>query len=369
MKILVDLTYIHEEFNTGLANFAFKLLQGMRENGCADDISLLVENGFEKGFAHRIAGFRTIAVKSRFIKGLPFTRGPMMRRQLDGIIREGGFDIFLSTYMYDRSLSTKLIPSVGVIHDTYQFEKQKSALHKLRFRIGAIRACNSLTRIVTISECARKEIGRIGGIKTPVDVIYVSVISTADPAAKQPLERPYILNVNTIVPYKNLITLVRALDLLKERIPHSLKVKGRRSEYWDNTIVPYLKEHHLEERVELIDRNLTQEEIDSLYVNADLFVTPSKMEGFGATPIEAALAGVPVVSNALPTLVESTRGLATYYSPAEDAQALADKILYVLQHRSEIDTEAIRAEYLQAYSTSTQARRFLDLFGKIMRGA
>jgi len=271
--------------------------------------------------------------------------------------------------MYDRSLSTKLIPSVGVIHDTYQFEKQKSALHKLRFRIGAIRACNSLTRIVTISECARKEIGRIGGIKTPVDVIYVSVISTADPAAKQPLERPYILNVNTIVPYKNLITLVRALDLLKERIPHSLKVKGRRSEYWDNTIVPYLKEHHLEERVELIDRNLTQEEIDSLYVNADLFVTPSKMEGFGATPIEAALAGVPVVSNALPTLVESTRGLATYYSPAEDAQALADKILYVLQHRSEIDTEAIRAEYLQAYSTSTQARRFLDLFGKIMRGA
>ena len=366
MKILVDLTYIHEEYNTGLANFAFKLLQGFRENGRADDVALLVEEGFESGFRHRIEGFRTISLKSRYIKSLPMTRGPMMRRELERIIRAEGFRIMLSTYMYDRSLITDIIPTVGVIHDTYQFERQKSLLHLLRFRLGAVHACNSLSRIVTISQCAKKDIARIKGIKTPADVIYVSVISTADPSAKQPQEIPYILNVNTIVPYKNLITLVRALDILKDRIPHRLLVKGRRSEYWDNTIVPYLQSHSLEDRVQLIDRNLSQEEIDSLYVNADLFVTPSTMEGFGATPIEASLAGVPVICNALATLVESTREKATYYSPAEDSQALADKILYVLENRSDIDTESIRAEYLEAYSTKLQAKQFLDLFDRIL---
>lgn len=365
MKILVDLTYIHEEYNTGLAHFAFKLLRGFRENGNADEISVLVEDGYQNGFAHLIQGYRTIPVRSRSIKGLPFTRSTMMRKTLDRIIREGGFDIFLSTYMYDRSLTTSLIPSVGVIHDTYQFEKQKNLLLKLRFLIGAVPACNKFTRIATISECSRMDICRIRGIKTPVEVIPVSVISNAEPSSKERQETPYILNVNTITAYKNLITLVRALDILKERIPHKLKVKGRRSEYWDNVILPYLTSHGLEDRVELIDRNLSGDEIDRLYVNADLFVTPSTMEGFGATPIEAALAGVPVICNALPTLMESTLNLATYYTPAFDAQALAVKILSVLENTDSIDTDAIREAYREAYSPALQARRFSSLFASL----
>lgn len=366
MKILVDLTYIHEEFNTGLANSAFNLLSGMRDAGYADSVTLLVEEGFEAGFAHRIEGFRTIPVKSRFIPNLPFTRGRIMRSQLEDIIREGGFKIMLSTYMYDRSLSTDIIPTVGIIHDTYQFEKQKSFLHKMRFRLGAVNACNSLTRIVTISENAKEKIEELEVIKTPVEVIYNSIISTVDPSAKEPQEVPYILNVNTILPHKNLLTLVRALYLLKDRIPHKLVVKGRKTPYWDFNIVPYLKANGMEDRVELVDRGLSQEEIDRLYVNSDLFVTPSKMEGFGMTPIEAAMAGVPVICNELPTLVESTRNLATYYSPAEDAQALADKIMYVLEHRDEIGTTAIRQEYRQAYAPSLQARRYMDLFKSLI---
>lgn len=364
MKIAVDLTYIREEYATGLANFAFKLLQGFRENGVADSVVLLVEAGFEQGFTHRIEGFRTLPVTTRSIPYLPFTRGPLFRRRLDSILEAEGVDLLLSPYIYDRSLYSRRLPCIGVIHDTKLFHQQNTLL-RWRFRLGAVRACNRLERIVTISETARESIKAIHSIKTPVEVVYVSVISTADPEKREIVNPPYILDVNTLVDHKNPMTLIRAFELINREIPHKLVFKGKRSPYWDNVLVPYIRSHSLEERIELNDTLLSQEEIDRLYVNADLFVSPSQMEGFGATPIEAALAGVPVICNALPTLVESTKGLVTYYSPAEDASALAEKILYVLENRDYIKTEEIRQTFAEAYSPARQAKSFMEIIESV----
>ena len=364
MKIAVDLTYIREEYATGLANFAFKLLQGFRENGLADSVILLSEAGFEQGYEHRTEGFRTIPIRTRSLPYLPFTRGPLMRRKVERILKAEGADLLLSPYIYDRSLYSRRIPCIGVIHDTKLFY-QENPLLRLRFRIGAIAACNRLERIVTISENARDAIRAIGGIRTPAEVIYVSVISTADPSAREAVNPPYILDVNTIIEHKNPMTLIRAFELLKDQIPHNLVFKGKRTQYWNDVAVPYIRSHGLEGRIEVNDALLSQEEIDRLYVNADLFVSPSMMEGFGATPIEAALAGVPVICNALPTLVESTKGLVTYYSPALDESALADKILYVLQYRDYINTEEIRQTFAEAYSPKHQARCFMELIRSV----
>ena len=369
MKIAVDLTYIGAEYNFGLANFAFKLLAGMRENGISDSVILLVEEGCEKFFAHRIEGFRTIPLRClRFFPMLPFTRGMIYRRQLDGILEREGVSLLLSTYIDDRSLYTSRIPWIGVIHDTYRFYRS-NPLRTARFRFGAFRLCNMMERIVAISEDVRTDIGRFKSIRTQVEVIPVSIVSTADPDSRQVCNPPYILDVNTMVEHKNPLTLVKAFESICMKIPHNLIFKGSRNDYWKGVIEPYLKGHGLEGRVLLNDTPLTQEEIDTLYVNADLFVTPSEMEGFGATPIEAAMARVPVICNRLPALLESTRGLVNYYSPSRDWEALAGKILEVLEKRDEERLEAIRAEYARAYSPKSQALQFMELICRISGGS
>ncbi|MBO4571321.1 MAG: glycosyltransferase [Bacteroidales bacterium] len=364
MKIAVDLTYIREETNTGLANYAFYLLKGFRENGLRDSVVILTESGFGEGFAAYTEGFRTIPAETRMLPFLPFTRGPLFRRKLEAVIKSEGIGLLLSPYIYDRSLYARNVPCIGVIHDTKLFY-QGNPILRARYRIGAVRALNRLERIVAISGCTRDDLIKIPGVKTGIEVIHNSVVSNAGKLEKEVCNPPYILDVNTLLEHKNPLTLLKAFELVSREIPHNLVFKGSRTPYWDTVLEPYIASHSLSDRVELNETRLSQEEMEHLYRNADLFVSPSMMEGFGFTPIEAALAGVPVICNDLPALVESTRGLVTYYSPAQDASALADKILYVLENREYIKTEEIRGEFASAYSPSRQAECFAELISSV----
>ena len=89
----------------------------------------------------------------------------------------------------------------------------------------------------------------------------------------------------------------------------------------------------------------------------------SLREGFGYTPIEAALCKVPVICSRCEALPYSTQGLLNYYEPAKDYKALACKIDEVLNNPpSEQQLEKIAEKYKKDYSSERQ----LDLFKKVL---
>ncbi|MGG6499382.1 UNVERIFIED_CONTAM: glycosyltransferase, partial [Bacteroidetes bacterium 56_B9] len=75
----------------------------------------------------------------------------------------------------------------------------------------------------------------------------------------------------------------------KEEISHNLIIKAKRLPYWDEQVLPLIKELGIDGRIKLIDNKYSEAEMHKLYSNASLFVSPSLMEGFGFTPIEAAI--------------------------------------------------------------------------------
>jgi glycosyltransferase involved in cell wall biosynthesis len=84
-------------------------------------------------------------------------------------------------------------------------------------------------------------------------------------------------------------------------------------------------------------------------------VTTSLCEGFGYTPIEAAIYKCPVISTIQDSLPDVTEGLVNYYYPALDENALADKMIEVFAHYPSTETlEAISEHFKEIYAPQIQ---------------
>lgn len=99
-----------------------------------------------------------------------------------------------------------------------------------------------------------------------------------------------------------------------------------------------------------------------------MLITPSLGEGFGRTPVEAAIAGKPVISSKSGSLVEVTQGLVSYYENAADENELADEIIRLRQAQGTPENEEhlsrISDILTNAYSTLTIGQQYLDILLK-----
>ena len=93
-----------------------------------------------------------------------------------------------------------------------------------------------------------------------------------------------------------------------------------------------------------------------------MFVTTSLREGFGYTPIEAAIYGCPVVCSTSEALPETTRNLLFYYEPATDEWALAKKIFEVTEKMpSKYNISKISKEFRELYTADYQNKKIIKL--------
>ena len=360
MKILVDLTYILPNLATGVANYAFRLLEGFVKCHYQDNFILLLTSANKDLIVEHLPQYKGIIFNS---KPFPYIRGILNKRRLNEIIRKEKIDIFFSPYISHSGLYQTLIPSVGVLHDAQGFELMKTPFKQLLYDISTKHMLKQVTQLVTISKYSKLDIQRkLPRLKPPITVIYNSINERSMTLQREKsTKQPYILNVNTLEPYKNLITLIKAFSLIRDIIPHRLLVKASMHPYWNEEIVPYLKRHQLEDRVILISEKYTEIQMATLYKNADLFVTPSLKEGFGYTPIEAASYQIPVVCSKESALYETTCGLLNYYEPATDPVALKNARLEVLNNPP-VNLKEIAHEFTERYSEEKQARNFIRLF-------
>ncbi|MCL4459347.1 MAG: glycosyltransferase family 4 protein [Chloroflexi bacterium] len=178
----------------------------------------------------------------------------------------------------------------------------------------------SLTRadqIVAVSENTKNDlICLLDAPPDRVEVVYnglderfapVRDASTLSDVRKRcRLEAPFILNVGTIEPRKNLSRLIQAYaELLGEPgFEHQLVIAGKRGWLYDE-IFDKVDELGLSKKVRFLGY-VPEEDLPALYSLADLFVFPSLYEGFGLPLLEAMACGTPVIastSSALPEVV------------------------------------------------------------------
>lgn len=377
MKVLFDMTYAPAGNKAGVIIFAYRLLKGLSEIHKQQEIILLLsEKNVEIADYEYLHEFEFVTIhlrQCRLTDKAPHLRGFLNRKELDNIIARYKISLFFSPSLQMDSLYTNKVPHIGVLHDaqTYILKKRQPIKGRMfRWRMNSL--LNGITHIITISYASKNSIQHVINPKTDISVIYNSVDIKDSPqktknCVNTTLKRPYILCVNALVPYKNIQTLLRAFALLSKEIKHDLVIKASQTAFWTNILKPLISELGIDDRVILIDRGFNDDEMAVLYEEADLFVSPSLMEGFGFTPIEAAMYEIPVITTRIPALYETTLGLLTYYEPATDYTALSDAMRNVIYFPPDKDQRhTIAAKLRESYSSFKQANNYNNLFQTII---
>ena len=196
-----------------------------------------------------------------------------------------------------------------------------------------------------------------------IHVIYNSVVlANFSICPNSQIPSKYILYVNTLHPYKNPLTLLKAFCKIRNQVKESLLFVGKETSHWNDVLLPFIKQEGIQDRVHRIE-NISNEELRWVYEHASLFVTSSLCEGFGYTPIEAAMCKCPVICSIQEALPDSTQGLLHYYQPAMDSDALAEEIIDVLlKNRPTIESlQYIAKVYSDYYSLEKQKGLIVNL--------
>ena len=210
------------------------------------------------------------------------------------------------------------IPSVVTMHDVAfkTFKQMYTFVDRQIYDIKWRYACNHSNRIIAISESTKRDVMRfydvpeekIDIVYQPVQDIYYTPI-TKEKARKTveglnaDIPQNYMLYVGSIYSRKNLLSIVKALELLPHDLQIPLVIVGNGHEY-KRLVQNYVQQHHLSHLCIWL-KGLDETVLQSLYTCASLFVYPSFYEGFGLPVVEAMLCRCPVVTSNVSSLPEA----------------------------------------------------------------
>lgn len=144
-------------------------------------------------------------------------------------------------------------------------------------------------------------------------------------------EPPVLLTVATLIPRKAHDVLLEALNRIRDLPWQARFVGGTHFDpSWTTRILKLRQSLELEKRVVLTGG---LEDISQEYLNADIFVLPSRFEGYGMVFAEALSFGLPIVAaatGAVPDVVPTEAGVLI---PSDDDEALAAALQKLLTDR------------------------------------
>lgn len=233
------------------------------------------------------------------------------------------------------------IKSVVTIHDLiflrypHCYKPIDRFIYNLKFKY----ACHKSDRIIAVSECTKQDIVNFYGISPDkIDVVYQGCDPRfAEQVSSEELERVkqkyalpdrFLLNVGSIEERKNLLLVVKALELIDPAI-HLVAV-GRKTAYTEQ-VSEYAEKKGLSGRVHLV-HGLSHADLPAVYQQADMFVYPSRFEGFGIPVIEALHSGLPVIA-ATGSCLEEAGGASSVYVDPDDDEAMGNAINKILSDR------------------------------------
>lgn len=268
------------------------------------------------------------------------------------------------------------IKSVVTIHDLvfkhrpdyYPWLDQK--IYDFKFRY----ACEQADAIVAISESTKADIVNFYGIEPKkIKVIYQSCderfMQEKSPKlieqilAKYQLPAEFMLYVGTISERKNLLSIVQAMAQLPPNLRIPLVVIGQGKEY-KNQVLEFLKRENLQDWA--IFTQVSNDDLPAIFQKAQIFLYPSRIEGFGIPVIEALFSRTPVITSKVSSLPEAAGPASWLVDPEEPAQIAAGIERILGDDAFQQNMIKVGLEYAQSFRGEVVTEEMMDLYTDLL---
>lgn len=375
MNIAIDCTFFgHNEaaskkLSLSTSIFTADILDAFVKLGLSDNFTLFVNYNHKVFFKERFPQYKLCVLKffplsitnkltggrfkgTKYLKKLGFFRHAASKKKYDAI---------WFPYCVDYTFVKTVLPALCTIHDIYRVHRNGKA--------GWDFITDKNCKLTTVSDYTKNDIiktfaldeARANSIKKIPNSIVFDVSKQSE--IKNLSEKKYILDLNAYIEKKNPMTLLKAFAKISAKTDATLVFCGG---YKEDAVFEgmktFISQNNLTDRVQLLFR-VTDEERNWLLTHAALFVTPSLFEGFGRTPVEAAICNIPVISTKETSLHEATMGLCNYVKNSTDEAELADLILKLLeQPESEEKLTKIANTLKTNYKPEELAKKYWEIF-------
>ncbi len=271
-------------------------------------------------------------------------------------------------------------PFLVTIHDLILIQDPKSAhattksalIHGFKyagFRTVIESAIHRSRHIITISEYSKRAILEHFGIKeAKISVIPNGVLPATESKgislSSMGVLEPYFLYAGNAYPHKNLKIMVEAFaDFARNDQFTQLVIAGRR-DVFSHQLEDYAKKLGLQSNRLTFVNLPSDEELAALYRHAELFIFPSRLEGFGLPPLEAMSHSTPVAAAKASSLPEVLGEAAWYFDP-DHADELTRIMRQVKSNPSTISSKKeLGLSQAKSFNWQKTAEATLDIYNR-----
>lgn len=368
MRIGIDVKCLRTN-NSGIGRYTRNLMNALQQVDCENEYVLFSPSPVDYTITNPKWKFRIVPVKLPGILWQQFV--------LPFVLRGEHIDVLWGPEQTIPVVGLGGIASVLTVHDLV-YRRFPETMRKSVLWITRTFGGMSITKaaaIVSDSGFTMQELfqfyPRVN--KGKVDVVYCAVNRPVDSVVNDvegsvqnmSLRKAQLLFVGSLEPRKNLQTLIRALEILKNRgVDVPLVMTGPKG--WKNqTIKGLLSSSSVAANIE--HRGYVSDDaLRSLYKESAAVIFPSVYEGFGLPALEALAYGAPVLTSK-GTVMESVLGDCGLYFDPKSADDMAGVIEKFWKKRMPVPEES-RLTLLSKYSWQNSARKLIGIFQKVFRG-
>jgi glycosyltransferase involved in cell wall biosynthesis len=273
------------------------------------------------------------------------------------------------------NIQNKGIKTIVTIHDLiflrfpHLYKSWDRKIYSKKFKY----ACKIADLIIAVSNQTANDIKQFFGTdNSKIKVIYqgcnpvfIKELNNSERAniiKKYGFPESYILYVGTIEERKNLLSLIKAINIAKIELP--LVVIGGRTSYFKK-----VKEYIDQVKVKNIYflETILNEDLPAVYQQAEVFVYPSIFEGFGIPVIESLYSKTPVITSKNGCFTEAGGPSSVYIDP-QNIEELAIAIKKVIED-NELRQRMINegCKYAGKFSDDMVAKNIMNAYKQIIK--